>query len=260
MKSLSSSSNRGNSFANFALNWLIVQKTIITFFFLLVTSATLLAQAPRMRNLPTFDLKKYHFGFLLSTNTSDFFFDYRYNDTFQDSLLGIENRRQSGFNLALLASMNLTKNMSLRFIPGLSFQDRGLNYRFLDADGTTETILKRTESVYLDFPLLLKLRTDRVNNFAAYALIGGKYSRDMQTQEDVDQSLGNETIIKLQRNDYSIDAGGGLDFFLPYFKFSIEMKTAFGMPNVLIQEETRFSSPIDRLRTRTFIISICFEG
>jgi hypothetical protein len=114
--------------------------------------------------------------------------------------------------------------------------------------------------VYLDFPLLLKLRTNRVNNFAAYALVGAKYSRDMQTQEDVDQALGNETIIKLQRNDYSVDAGGGFDFFLPFFKFSIEMKTAFGIPNALIQEETRFSSPLDRLRTRTFIISICFEG
>lgn len=219
-----------------------------------------MAQAPRMRNLQSFDDKKYHFGFLLSSNTSDFFFQYRNQETFADSLLGIENRRQAGFNLALLASANFTKNISLRFIPGLSFQDRGLNYRFLDDDGTTETILKRTESVFLDFPLLLKLRTNRVNNFAAYALIGAKYSRDMQTQEDVDQALGNETIIKLQKNDYSIDAGGGFDFFLPFFKFSIEAKTAFGLPNMLIQEETRFSAPIDRLRTRTFIISICFEG
>jgi hypothetical protein len=220
----------------------------------------LAAQSPRMRNLPTFDMKKYHFGFLLSANTSDFFFEYSDRTTFADSLLGIENRRQSGFNLALLASYNITKNVSVRFIPGLSFQDRGLNYRFLEEDGTTETLLRRTESVYLDFPLLLKLRTNRVNNFAAYALVGGKVSRDMQTQEDVDQALGNETILKLQRMDYSIDAGGGFDFFLPFFKFSIEMKTAFGMPNVLIQEDTRFSSPLEQLRTRTFILSICFEG
>lgn len=233
---------------------------VITFSLAFLCIGQAMAQAPRIRNLPTFDLKKYHFGFLLSGNTSDFFFEYRNRETFADSLLGIENRRQSGFNLALLASYNITQNTSLRFIPGLSFQDRGLNYRFQQDDGTTETILKRTESVYLDFPLLLKLRTNRVNNFAAYALVGAKYSRDMQTQEDVDQALGNETIIKLQRNDYSVDAGGGFDFFLPFFKFSIEMKTAFGIPNALIQEETRYSSPIERLRTRTFIISICFEG
>ncbi len=228
--------------------------------FLLVLALRADAQSPRMRNLASFDNKKYHFGFLLSANTSDFFFEYSDRSTFADSLLGIENRRQSGFNLALLASYNITRNVRLRFVPGLSFQDRGLNYRFVEEDGTTETILRRTESVYLDFPLLLKLRTNRVNNFAAYALIGGKVSRDMQSQEEVDQSLGNETILKLQRMDYSIDAGGGFDFFLPFFKFSIEMKTAFGIPNVLIQEATRFSSPIESLRTRTFIVSICFEG
>lgn len=218
-------------------------------------------QKLNMKNLPNFDYKKYHFGFLLSTNVSDFYFDYR-EDSFsaQDSLLGISNQRQQGFNLALLASWDITPNIHLRFIPGLSFQDRGLNYRFLTADGTPESILKRTESVFLDFPLLLKLRTNRVNNMAAYALVGGKYSRDMQSQEDVDNAVADELVIKLNRTDYSLDFGGGIDFFLPYFKFSIEMKTAIGLPNLLIQEETRFTAPIESLRTRTFIFSLCFEG
>lgn len=214
----------------------------------------------RMKNLPNFDYKKYHFGFLLSTNTSDFYLDYSPRENFADSLLGISNQRQQGFNLALLASWDLTPNIRLRFIPGLSFQDRGLNYRFRLQDGTTETILKRTESVFLDFPLLLKLRTNRVNNLAAYALIGGKYSRDMQSQEDTDNQIADELVIRLNRTDYSLDFGGGIDFFLPYFKFSIEMKTAFGLPNMLIQEGNRFTAPIESLRTRTFVFSLCFEG
>lgn len=214
----------------------------------------------KQRNLPEFDYKKYHFGFLLSTNTSDFYFDYKPDVSFADSLMGIDNQRQQGFNLALLASYNLTPNIRFRFIPGLSFQDRGLNYRFLRADGTTEALLKRTESVYLDFPLLLKLRTNRVNNFAAYALIGGKYSKDMQSQKDVNNAVADDVILKLKDSDYSMDVGGGVDFFLPFFKLSLEMKVAIGFPNVLIQENTPFSTPIERLRTRTFIFSVCFEG
>ncbi|MFT4683173.1 MAG: hypothetical protein ACJAU0_001808 [Flavobacteriales bacterium] len=212
------------------------------------------------RNLPQFDYKPYHFGFLLSVNTSDFNFRYAETSNFNDSLLGISNRKQQGFNLALLASLDLTKNFHIRFIPGLSFQDRGLNYTFRVSDGTSETFLKRTESVYLDLPILFKLRTNRVNNFAAYALIGGKYSRDMQSQKDVDNALANDIILKLEDTDFSIDAGGGIDFFLPYFKFSIEMKTAFGIPNILIQENSKFSSPLGSLRTRTFVFSLCFEG
>lgn len=218
------------------------------------------AQQLKQKNLPNFDLKKYHFGFLLSVNTSDFYIDYKPDFTFSDSLLGVSNAPQSGFNLALLASYDLNRNVHFRFIPGLSFQDRGLNYRFLESDGTSDVILKRTESVYLDFPILLKLRTNRVDNFAAYALIGGKYSRDMQSQKDVNNAIGNEVIVRLKDSDYSLDVGGGIDFFLPFFKLTIEMKTAIGLTNVLIQEDSRFSAPIESLRTRTFVFSLCFEG
>jgi len=217
------------------------------------------AQNQRMRNLPNFDMKKYHFGFLLSINSSDFAFQYKPDYTFADSLQGISNQAQSGFNLALLASLDLTPNIHLRFLPGLSFQDRGLDYRFL-RENEPVSILKRTESVFLEFPLLLKLRTNRVNNFAAYGLIGGKYGRDMQSQKDVNNLGGDEVIIRLKDNDFAMEVGGGFDFFLPFFKLSIEMKTAFGFQNLLIQEPTIFAEPLESLRTRMFVFSIAFEG
>jgi hypothetical protein len=47
---------------------------------------------------------------------------------------------------------------------------------------------------------------------------------------------------------------------LPYFKFGVEMKTCFGMKDLLIQESNQFTDPISRLRTRTFVLSLCFEG
>jgi hypothetical protein len=228
---------------------------------LLVSSSSAFAQKIQgQKNLPTFDMRYYHFGFLLSFNTSSFYIDNKADFTFQDSLLGIENVPQSGFNLALLASFNPTKNINLRFIPGLSFQDRGLTYRFLQADGTTKSYLKRTESVWLEFPLLIKLRTNRVGNFAAYSLIGGKYSFDMQSQKDVNNQLAEQIIVKLQDRDYAIEAGGGFDFFLPYFKFAIEFKTSIGIPNLLVPENNQFANPISKLRSRAFVVSMTFEG
>jgi len=228
---------------------------------LFILSADIAAQKDySTTNLPKFDYKKYHFGFLLSYNQASFIIDDAAEFNFRDSLLGVENVPQPGFNLALLASLNLTKNIRIRFVPGLSFQDRSLSYRFLLPNGQVSTSEKRVESVYLDFPLLLKLRTNRVGNFAAYALVGGKYSRDMQSQKNVNNEIEDEIIIKLVDDDFSIDAGFGFDFFLNYFKFGIELKTAFGLNNVLIQEDTRFSAPLDALRTRTFILSFTFEG
>jgi len=227
---------------------------------LLTPTASNAQRIKGQRNLEKFDNFIVHFGFLLSVNTSSFFIDYKPDFTFQDSLLGIENVPQSGFNLALLASYNLTKNINFRFIPGLSFQERGLQYRFLNADGTTETFLKRQESVWLEFPVLAKLRTNRTGNFAAYALIGAKYSLDMQSQQDVNNAVAQEIIVKLKDRDYCVEAGGGFDFFLPYFKFAVEFKTSIGLPNILVPEPHQFAAPISSLRTRAFILSITFEG
>jgi hypothetical protein len=225
---------------------------------LLSISALVHAQKGR-ENLQSFDNRYYHFGFLLSGNSSSYFIDYKPDFTFSDSLLGISNEPQMGFNLALLASLNFTKNVNLRFVPGLSFQDRRLIYRFIE-DGKPETFLKNTESVWLQFPLMLKLRTNRVGNFAAYALVGGAYGIDMQSQRDVNENVAGKIVIKMEKTDITFDAGAGFDFFLPYFKFSIEMKTAFGMKNLLIQENNMFTDPINKLRSRAFIVSLCFEG
>ena len=231
---------------------------------LLVTTLLLAAsghaQSNARENIPNFDSRTYHFGFLLSANSSSFFIDYKPDFSFNDSLLGIENVPQAGFNLALLASFNPIKNVNLRFVPGLSFQDRGLNYTYLSDGNKVETYLKRTESVWLQFPLMLKLRTNRVGNFAAYGLIGGCYGIDMQSQKDVNEAVAGKIVVKLEKTDITLDAGGGFDFFLPYFKFGIEMKTGFGMKNVLIQEGNQFTDPISNMRTRTFVLSLCFEG
>ncbi|MEZ4798318.1 MAG: outer membrane beta-barrel protein [Flavobacteriales bacterium] len=231
---------------------------------MLVLASSNEAKAQRVgstTNLERFDMRYYHFGFLLSWNTSSFYINRSFDPAATgDSLLTIENVPQAGFNLALLASFNPTKNINLRFIPGLSFQDRGLNYTFRTFEGKNETFLKRTESVWLDFPILLKMRTNRTGNFAAYALVGAKYSLDMQSQKDVNNAVAEQVIIKLQDRDYSIDVGGGFDFFLPYFKFAIEFKTAIGLPDLLIHEDTPFSNSIDKLRSRTFIVSFTFEG
>lgn len=229
--------------------------------FMLSASEALAQRHLGRKNLAGFDNKTFHFGFILSGNKSDFSFKLEEDTTFSTGLYGISNSPQGGFNLALLGAARLNRHLSLRFVPGLSFQDRGLNYTFANSSGDgVNQVLKRTEAVNLDFPLLLKIRTDRLTNFAAYALVGGKYSRDMQSQEDVNQQLQDDNILRLKSSNYSADLGAGIDFFLPFFKFSIEIKTELGLINVLIPDDSNYANPIESLRTRSYIVSICFEG
>lgn len=254
MRSVSVNNHKKSRFATKIMlmkrEYLVVVLTLI--------AGTSLAQEGR-KNLAAFDTKAYHFGFALSGNQSDFNILFSPDFTFEDSLKAVINQPQAGFNLALVASWNMTKNVRLRFLPGLSFQDRSLEYQFLQ-QGALKPKTRRTESVYLDFPLLLKLRTDRIGNYAAYALVGGKISKDMQSQEETNQQLQSDYILRLESGNSSIDVGAGFDVFLPFFKFSIEGKFEFGQRNILIQDDTQYSAPLESLKTRSFILSLCFEG
>lgn len=219
------------------------------------------ARGVKVQNLPNFDLRRFHFGFLLSYNTSDFFMTLKPQAPFQDSVLVIDHVKQPGFNLGIVASLNMTKNLSLRFLPTLSFQDRILSYQFRRANSTKVSRFdKPVESTYLEFPLLLKMRSDRINNFAVYVIAGGKFSMDMASKKDVNNNIDEDIVVKLARTDYSAEAGGGVDMFLPYFKFGIELKAAFGFPNMLIDDGTRFSAPLGSLRTKVWVLTFTFEG
>lgn len=229
---------------------------------LLAITLTAAAQRDRrivQENLPNFDLRRFHFGFLLSYNTSDLFVRMKPGVT-TDTLLALDHIRQPGFNLGIVSSFNVNKNFSVRFLPTLSFQERKLQYKFKRADGREVFFQKPVESTYLEFPLLGKFRSDRINNFAVYLLGGGKFAIDMASQKDVDNALDDEVVVKLNRYDYAAEVGGGFDMFLPYFKFGIELKGCFGIPNLFIDDDTRFSRPIESIRSKAFVLTFTFEG
>lgn len=216
-----------------------------------------------LTNLGKFDTRPYHFGVQLSYNNADFFLKRRFDPAFQDSLISLQNTSSPGFNIGIIASLNLNKNLSLRFIPGISPKERILSYVFLDEFGQERPFDKSVRSFYIDMPLNVKYRSDRINNFACYILGGVQYSRDMSSQEKVNNTAdvgGDQTVVKIRRNDFVLNAGGGFDFFLPYFKFGIELKMEYGFNNIHLDDGTRFDSPIESLKSKNFVLSLTFEG
>jgi hypothetical protein len=229
----------------------------------LTFSALVVAQRTEVtRNYRNFDKRVLHFGFMLGVNTADFSTRYKPNLLEDFGYFSIENQRQPGFQLGIISSLKLGHpSIRLRFIPTLSFQERVLNYytpnsmEITGFDMTTE----RVGSTNLDFPLLFKFRTMRYNNFAAYVIAGPQYTLDLQTKENSTQSFA-DPFIKIRRHDFQGQIGAGVDFFLPYFKFGMELKFSHGLRNTLIQDNTRLSSPIDQLYNRIWWFSFTFEG
>ncbi|MGY6561118.1 MAG: type IX secretion/gliding motility protein PorT/SprT [Luteibaculaceae bacterium] len=213
-----------------------------------------------MENLRDFDYKKYHFGFALGFNSSSHWIDKKQGTFFSDSLLGINPRRRPGLNIGLVSQLKITNGVSLRFTPTLSFQEREIEYRFLDNQNRTTFFNKTVESTMVEFPLLVKLRTKRINNFASYVIAGPRVAIDMSSTEDVIAIRDEDVILKTRRLDYGGEIGAGMDFFLPYFKFGIELKMSFGVRNMIIAEPHRFSDPIQRALNQSWMLSFTFEG
>ena len=228
---------------------------IFSFFLLpFITKAQLNSQPV---NLPKYDYQKLHFGFALGINAADFVIKKVANFNTLDSVYTIESSPVTGLNLTILSNLRIGNYFDLRFLPTLSFAQRNLDYTLLYNDTLDLAKTKKIESTYLEFPLELKFKSKRVNNYRVYVLGGFKYAIDMVSQAKV--KAQDKDVIKLARNDYGYEIGLGFDFYMTYFKFSPEIKMYTGLRNLMVPENTIFASPIDALYSKTFTLSLTFE-
>jgi hypothetical protein len=218
------------------------------------------AQKKRVLNLPKYDNDWLHFGFSLGINRANFIVHPIKNLGALDTVLSILPTPQPGFNLAIISDLRIHQYATVRFLPDLSFQERILQYTIVNSSDTLN-YTKKVESTVIDFPLDLKIRSSRLNNIACYILGGGKYSIDLASQKNVQgSSQASTAIVKLKKNDYSFEAGFGIDYYFPYFKFSTEIKGCWGIPNLLVRDQNVFSNCIDKVNSQLLLISFNFEG
>ena len=209
------------------------------------------------QNLSRYDTKKLHFGFTLGINQLNFNVQKNSNTVTNDTLLKIVSNSQKGFNLGIVSNLRLGKYTDLRFIPTLVFGERHLNYDFIDSNGKIDNRIKKIESTLIDFPIYIKYKSARYNNFRTYVIGGVKYSMDVASQEKLDDK--GQEIVKLKKNDLMGEIGFGFDFYLEYFKFSPQIKISHGILNLLSGNETVYTKSINNLSTNGWMISFTFE-
>jgi hypothetical protein len=88
-------------------------------------------------------------------------------------------------------------------------------------------------------------------------IAGFKYGIDMVSQAKVENK--DKEFVKLAKQDYGYEIGFGFDFYLERFKFSPEIKMYNGIKNLLVDDPKIFSSSLESLRSKTFMISLLFE-
>lgn len=184
-------------------------------------------------------------------------------------LKSIRSIQNPGFGIGFVSDLYITPNLNLRFTPAFVFVDRIIDYEFNDGQSYDRKNLKSPEgftrrtvnSTMFDFPLGLKLKSDRQNNFRAYILAGIKYGIDIGAKKNADDE-GDITIQKQLKNNKGIlsyDVGIGFDLYFEFFKLSPEIKLSNSIKSILKRENHPYSSPIEKLYLRNFVFSLYFE-
>lgn len=241
-------------------------KNLLLAIFLLLQINTVLGQGKnsRIANLRSFDERPLHFGFLIGINTMDFRV---YNSGLPpvtsnpngDVLYADVLDLTPGLNIGIVSSYKLTNTLNLRFLPGISFGQRNLSYIRYDKDGN---FVEREESfkiksTFLEFPLMLKYNAFRMHNAKPY-LVGGFNTR-------YDLAKNKQDKLLLNSLDAYIEFGAGFDFYLTYFRLSVEAKASIGLANMLNKEGTGepgdeiYTEALDKLKSRIFCLTFYFE-
>ena len=236
-----------------------MKKIIIISLFVLLIGQLAYSQKTQGFNLKNYDQTPIHFGMSLALNTMDF--GIHNSSTFLtpaiDSIYAIENKRTVGFNLNMVINFNFARYFGVRFLPGLDFGERDLNYWVLDKNILTLHVMK-LESTYLDFPFLIEYKSQRINNFRPYIVAGGSYKFDLAAQKKIDPS--ELPKIRLNKKTYYYEVGFGADFFCQNFKFAMELKFAGGLNNVILPDNSQYTRAIEKMTSKMVVLSFSFEG
>lgn len=249
-------------------------------YILLLLAVGLQASAQRLllKNLTTFDEKRIHFGFSLGINTTDFHFSHfpviGANPRFDqlkletiggsviDSAAVIRADLPSlvpGFTVGIVTNLRLSESFDLRFLPGMSFGERRLVYNIPinDVNSTGKNDYYSIKSTFLDFPLLIKYKSRKMNNQRPYIISGIAYRIDIS-------KTGSEDLVRLKPFSTSFEAGVGWDTYLQFFRLSTELKFSFGLNNILDDgpkstQPQVYTNAFSRLTSNMFVFSFHFE-
>lgn len=209
-------------------------------------------------NLPGFDDRVLHFGFLLGFNTMDFRV---YNNGLANDLNGQNPlyaevvHLQPGINIGIVTDLKVHKYFNIRFLPGISFGQRDLY--FIHQDGIEVETPIQLKSTFLEFPLLVKYSAMRAGNFKPY-LVAGVNGR-------IDLARSKQEKMVLKTYDLCYEAGVGIDFYLNYFRLSTEIKGSFGLFDVKGNKTTEdpadmvYGTAIDKLTSNILNFTFYFE-
>jgi hypothetical protein len=90
---------------------------------------------------------------------------------------------------------------------------------------------------------------------------GLNFRYDLAGKKEFDED--RPVYIRVKRPDLYYEAGAGIDFYLLYFKLSVELKMSNGIRNVIVDDAApgnqEFRNAIEKMRSQIWILAFHFE-
>ena len=204
----------------------------------------------KIRNKDNMDKQRWSWGYFLGFNS--YGFDLQYNKPATDIVV----KNDIGFNVGLLGNLRINDYIDLRLEPGVVFANRTFTYTEIPEDN-----FRDIKSTYIHVPLLVKFSTKRLNNFKPFVVGGVSRSINLSSNETNpdDNSAGEFRMI----NDANyFELGFGIDFYLPYFKFTPSIRGVFGMTDELKRDKdpnSPYTGQIESMKSRGIFINFTFQ-
>jgi hypothetical protein len=212
------------------------------------------AWAQRMPNMPEHDAKPYYFGLTFGFNYSTYRIKQSESFALHDTFRKVQPSWGPGFTVGIMGNLRLSKFVDLRFIPALAFANKGIT----TVNELHEEEKKQIESIYMQLPLQLKFKSDRIHNFRFYGMLGTKLDYDLAANA---RSRRQDEYLRFKALDIGAEIGVGFEFFFPNFILAPELKLSQGFLNSHFPDaEIPLSNTIDRVNSRMIVFSIHLQG
>ena len=236
---------------------LLRKKIIATLGILFCAVSSLQAQREIYRSYR--DDLPYYFGLTLGYNTSYLHHTKSANFFASDSIMYVNPVASGGITMGLLATLKINDHIELRANPQLIIGgSKYIDYTLKSVKPGEQTQHQQIlPSTLVSLPAHFKLNSDRIENFRLYILGGVKFDFDLSSTST---SRNADDLVKLNAADFGLEAGLGVNIYLPFVTVSPEIKFSYGISNLhKLDNGLKYSNVLDKLRSRMIVFSIHLE-
>lgn len=206
------------------------------------------------RNNPNYDSRKLTYGFLIGIHSSAF--KLKYSDRFVgqefDSVHSVIPGWSGGFSLGFIVNYRLDDQVDVRLTPKVGFYENKVSYRYTDKTPREDLLL---ESTMVEFPVLLKYKSQRRGNIRMYMIGGVTPAIEASGKKN---GKGGESL-EITNSNVSLEGGFGFDLYYPLFKFSPEIRFSHGLFNILDNKDNVYGQPLKSITTNTVTVYFLFQ-